>query len=235
MVSAPTGHGAIHLRHPVQRARSTASTFESRWIASGGHSGRHRPQRSQTARSTTAISGAGTRGMSRNGSGRGMTRQASALLGVTRDVRLTRPTHPTSRASTVHRRDPVGRMTPDRVSLAERRPQRVRDAAGRTRRGGAAQPSRHGDPVGGLRRHHGPRAVGMHRQQLGDDGARGHKDHALPVVQSPAGRGGNSVEMTAVRRARRPCQASALLGVTLFITLRPLKSAPAFFPLTRRP
>src|SRR5258706_13709533 len=55
IVKAPTGQGATHFSQPVQPAPSTVRTFSSRWIASGGHSGKHRPQRSHTARSTTAI------------------------------------------------------------------------------------------------------------------------------------------------------------------------------------
>src|SRR5437867_13373075 len=53
----------MHFSHPVQAASSTVRTFSSRWMASGGHSGKHRPQRSHTARSTTAIVSGVTRRM----------------------------------------------------------------------------------------------------------------------------------------------------------------------------
>src|SRR5881296_2693168 len=63
MARAPTGQGPTHFSHPVQAAPSTVRTFSSRWIASGGQSGKHRPHRSQTARSTTAIVSGVTRRM----------------------------------------------------------------------------------------------------------------------------------------------------------------------------
>jgi hypothetical protein len=56
MESAPTGQGAMHFRHPVQVGSSISRPSRKRWIASGGQSGRQRPQRSQRAPSTTAIS-----------------------------------------------------------------------------------------------------------------------------------------------------------------------------------
>src|SRR5438309_6138703 len=53
----------MHFSQPVQAASSTVKVFNSRWMASGGHSGKHRPQRSHTARSTMAIVSGVTRRM----------------------------------------------------------------------------------------------------------------------------------------------------------------------------
>src|SRR6266536_5812537 len=63
IVNTPTGQGAMHFSQPVQVASSTVRMFNSRWIASGGHKGKHRPQRSHTARSTTAMVSGVTRRM----------------------------------------------------------------------------------------------------------------------------------------------------------------------------
>src|SRR6266702_3700389 len=70
MARAPTGQGPTHFSQPVQAASSTVSMFSSRWMASGGHSGKHRPQRSHTARSTTAIVSGVTRRMGERLAGR---------------------------------------------------------------------------------------------------------------------------------------------------------------------
>jgi len=37
------GAGTDAFSHPVQAASSTVRTFSSRWIASGGHNGKQRP------------------------------------------------------------------------------------------------------------------------------------------------------------------------------------------------
>src|SRR5437016_10393059 len=82
MASAPTGHGATHFSQPVQTASSTVRTFSSRWIASGGHSGKQRPQRSHTARSTTAIVSGVTRRMGERLAGRERAVKLHPCLGL---------------------------------------------------------------------------------------------------------------------------------------------------------
>ena len=48
MDNAPTGQGAMHLRHPVQAAASTRSPSRRMAMASGGQSGMHRPHASHS-------------------------------------------------------------------------------------------------------------------------------------------------------------------------------------------
>jgi hypothetical protein len=57
MDSAPTGHGAMHFRHPVQVESSIRSPSRRIPMAAGGQSGRQSPHASQSRASTTAISG----------------------------------------------------------------------------------------------------------------------------------------------------------------------------------
>src|SRR6185437_7078364 len=58
IASAPTGQGAMHLRHPVQIESSIWSPSRRSVIAAGGQSGKHSPQASQTDGSTIATSAA---------------------------------------------------------------------------------------------------------------------------------------------------------------------------------
>src|SRR3989442_4689712 len=82
MARAPTGQGATHFSQPVQAASSTVRTFSSRWSASGGHSGKQRPQRSHTARSTTAIVSGVTRRMGERLAGRERAVKLHPCLGL---------------------------------------------------------------------------------------------------------------------------------------------------------
>jgi len=58
IASAPTGQGAMHLRHPVQVESSIWSPSRRSEIAAGGQSGKHSPHASQTDGSTIATSAA---------------------------------------------------------------------------------------------------------------------------------------------------------------------------------
>src|SRR5258708_35620608 len=82
MERAPTGQGRRRFSQRVEAASSTGRWFSSRWIASGGHNGKHRPQRSHTARSTTAIVSGVTRRMGERLAGRERVVKLHPCLGL---------------------------------------------------------------------------------------------------------------------------------------------------------